>query len=341
MTAESTTAAASLPASRAAIPTRAYQVMGIALILGSFSAAFMRLAQDTGMPSLVIAAGRLALAFVILTPLILRNYWDQIQRLTRADWLIGIAAGVWLAIHFFTFISALEYTSIVVTQVIINTSPLWVGLLEMFFLKTTLPRIVWIGLIIALIGGGIIGAASLFEDDAPDASTPQTVIETTDHQSTRETDPIRGGVLALLGAFSTSIYMVIGRKARRKVSAMPYLWILSGSGALTGFAVLLVTQTSPVGYPAEGYFWLFMVTAFAQLGFHAGYNYALGYVSATIASISVQTLSVTAGIVAFIIFAELPTRIEVVGSIIILVGVVIAIWGRQSRTRFSANLKQS
>ena len=309
--------------------TRAYQALIIAVALGSFSSSFMRLSQESGVPSMVIAAGRLTLAFIVLTPLALRNYGPQIRRLTLRDWIMAGAAGFWLAAHFLAFIASIELTAIAVVHVFINTAPLMVAVLETVLLKAIIPRIVWAGLAIALIGGAIIGGSSVFVDSHED-DTPQALIETHDDDSA--SSPATGAGLAFLAAVTTAIYMVIGRQARRKVSALPYIWILSGAGAMTGWLALLVTGTPATGYALEGYFWIAMVTIVAQLGFHSGFNYAVGYLSATMIGVVTQSLSVTAGVVAFLLFAELPTAFEVVGGFVIIAGVVVAIIGRRSQT---------
>jgi drug/metabolite transporter (DMT)-like permease len=317
--------------SRTQAKNRAYYALGVSIFSASISSSFVRMAQNEGMPTLTLVAGRLMLAFIILTPLVYANYRDQLRRLARRDWLISGFAGVWMAIQFMTFFGAIEFASIVVAQVIINTAPLWVALLERVVFKTNLSRIVWIGLIIALVGGGLIAAASLIEHD-PAESDSQTTITVTSDPSDDNNDALLGAGLAFVAALAQTLYLTLGRKARTKVSALPYLWILIGSAMITTNFVLLVTGTSLIGYSTVAYFWLVVVTITAQILIHFGYNYALGYVSATMVSIYGQIISVGGGIAAFIFFTEIPTPLEIVGSFIILTGVTLSIIGRRPPT---------
>ena len=299
--------------------TRPYLVLIIALAAATFAAVFIKLAQEAGMPSPLIAAGRLTLAALVLTPFILRNYQHELQRLTRRDILFSLFAGFWLSVHFLTMVYALESASVMIVQVIINTGPLWVGLLEVTFLKEKLSREVWFGLLLTIIGGGVIALAS----SAGSAGAGGE-------------DALIGNALALAGAIASSIYITIGRSVRGKVSLFPYIWIVFSCGALVAMTFVLLTGTPLTGHPPRAYFWLIMVTLIPQLVGHSGFNYALGYFSATIVSLTTQTLSVTAAIAAFFIFAEVPGLTDLIGSGIIVSGVILAIIGKQ-RKRKSAS----
>ena len=50
------------------------------------------------------------------------------RNLTRSDLTFGILSGVFLAIHFATWISSLEYTSVASSVVFVSTGPLWVAI---------------------------------------------------------------------------------------------------------------------------------------------------------------------------------------------------------------------
>ncbi|NDJ61332.1 MAG: EamA/RhaT family transporter, partial [Chloroflexi bacterium] len=98
--------------SRAQTPTRVYVILMIGVFAASLAAIFIRFAQDEGVPSLVIAAGRLIISALILTPPVLRRHRVDLQRLGRRDLLLATIAGFWLAVHFTFWITSLEYTSV-------------------------------------------------------------------------------------------------------------------------------------------------------------------------------------------------------------------------------------
>ena len=112
----------------------------IAILAVSTASIFIRFAQSDGMPSLVIAALRLTFATLILAPIALIKYRDEIKRITRTEILLGVFSGIFLAAHFATWISSLEYTSVASSVAFVSTGPLWVALLSPFLLKEHLAR---------------------------------------------------------------------------------------------------------------------------------------------------------------------------------------------------------
>ena len=91
---------------------RAYAALGLGVLIVSSSSILVRYAQAEGVPSLSIAALRLALAALILTPLAAARASGEIRALSRRDLVLGLAAGGMLAAHFALWISSLAYTSV-------------------------------------------------------------------------------------------------------------------------------------------------------------------------------------------------------------------------------------
>src|SRR5687768_17894279 len=82
-----------------------------AILAVSTSSVFIRFAQADA-PSLVIAALRLTCATLLLAPLALTRHRQELQSLTRSELILGAVSGILLAVHFATWISSLEYTSV-------------------------------------------------------------------------------------------------------------------------------------------------------------------------------------------------------------------------------------
>ncbi|MFM8369575.1 MAG: EamA family transporter, partial [Chloroflexota bacterium] len=129
----------------------------VATLAVSTASIFIRFAQTDGAPSLVIAALRLTFATLLIAPLALTRHLDEIKRFTRTEILLGVASGVFLAAHFATWITSLEYTSVASSVVFVGTGPLWVALLSPVLLKEHITKSTVIGLIVAVIGGTVIG----------------------------------------------------------------------------------------------------------------------------------------------------------------------------------------
>ena len=286
-----------------------YVSLAVAIGAAAVSSNLIRLAQQGGVPSLMVAALRLLLAVIILTPFVLRRYGDQLRTVTRREMTLMAVAGFWLAVHFATFITALEYTSVLIASVLVMTNPLWVALLEALFFKAKPSSMVWTGLLYVMAGGGMIAFGG------------KTSIGL-------GTNPVLGALLAVAGAIAGSIYMLVGREVRARISLMPYVWIVYGWGA--GFSLLLVLLTgTPIKGSAEGYFWVVMIAVIAQLMGHSAINSALRYFAATYVSILSQIAVVLSAIVAFFLFGEIPRPLQLLGSATILAGVILANLGQR------------
>lgn len=314
------------------VPARAYVVLLLALMAASFAAVSIRLAQMNGIPSPLIAAGRLTLAALILTPLVLRRYRTQVARLPRRDRLWTLAAGFWIGTHFTLLNFALENSSVLVVQVIVNTGPLWTALMEVGFLGRRLPRLVYGAILVSLAGGALIAIASSLAA-APDGA--DLLLDTGGLRALLVTEdarnPLLGAVFALGGAVAGAIYLTIGSNVRAGIAIVPYVWLVYGAGGLTAFIGVLLTGTPVLGHPLAGYGWLLFITLVPQLIGHSGFNYAVGYFPATVVTISTQIIAVTAGFIAFLLFAEVPTSLELTGSLVIGVGVLMAISAGRGR----------
>ncbi len=267
------------------------------------------------MPSPLIAAGRLLLAATIYTPFILTRYRGELAKLSSRDLLMAIFAGMWIASHFLLLITALEFTSVLINQVIVNTGPIWAAILERVFLRGRLSRAVWIGMMISFVGGGVIALAGF------------------NNTSQELANPMLGNSLALLGAMAGAAYLTIGRSVRMKVSLWPYVWIVFGAGGFFALMYVFATGTPITGHPPEAYFWLIMLTIAAQLVGHASFNFCVGYLPAAIVTLAGQVVTVTAGIVGYFLFDEVPTILELIGCAIILTGVLMAIQGRRQKRK--------
>ena len=307
---------------------KAWGAVFVALLILTFGAAIARAALNAGMPAVNVAAFRLLVAWIVITPLVLLRHRDAFRMLERRHILLAWLAGFWLAVHFVALAFALDYARIMVVQTLINTIPLWAALLETTVLRTRLPRVVWIGLTLTILGSGLIAVFGWLSETPPLMTPPETVAF-----GARSTQTATlGALLAIFGAITAAVYLVIGRRVRADVPLMPYIWMLFGSAALIGMVFVAITRTPVTGYDGMAYFWLILLALGPQLVAHSCINYALAHIPATVVSLASQFITITAPVVAFFAFAEVPTLVEMVGSAIIASGVVIALAG-QIRSR--------
>jgi drug/metabolite transporter (DMT)-like permease len=292
--------------------------VGLALITAilavSTSSIFIRFAQ-AGAPSLVIAALRLSFAALLLAPIALTRHRAELQNLTRADVSLGLVSGLFLAVHFGTWISSLEFTTVASSVVFVSTGPLWVALLSPVLLNERLRRAAILGLVLAFIGGVIVGLS--------DACTWTNGWQCPDLARVMQGRAMWGNFLALVGAWAVSGYLIIGRKLRAKISLIPYIFIVYGMAAIGLIAAMLMAGESPLGHPAQAYGWIFLLAAFPQLIGHSTYNWALRFIPAALVAITTLVEPIGSAILAYFILRETPSSGVLFGGALILSGIYL------------------
>ncbi|MBC7875904.1 MAG: DMT family transporter [Anaerolineales bacterium] len=287
----------------------------IAILSVSTSSIFIRFAQSDGVPSLVIAALRLTFATILLAPIALTKYLDEIKRLTRREIWLGAFSGIFLAAHFATWISSLEYTSVASSAVFVTTGPLWVALLSPMLLKEHLARAAIVGLGLSLVGGAIIGLS--------DACVWDNGLSCPDLQDVMQGRSMWGNFLALAGAWAITGYLIIGRKLRASTSLVPYIFMVFGMGALALITIMFVSGNSPFGYAPKTYGWIFLLAAIPQLIGHTTLNWALKYLPAALVAITTLGEPIGSATLAFFILNETPSFATLIGGIFILAGIYL------------------
>ncbi|HEX9794936.1 MAG TPA: DMT family transporter [Planctomycetota bacterium] len=165
------------------------------------------------------------------------------------------AAGVLLALHFATRIASLAHTSVAASLVLVNTTPIWAGLLAPRFTGERTGRSLALGIGVAVLGAVVIGAGDFRVEGSA----------------------LRGDLLALAGAVTLAGYVIAGRQLRRRLALMPYVVLCYGTAALVLLALALALAAGhPVGgYSAATYGWLIGIALVPQVWGHTSYNWAL------------------------------------------------------------------
>lgn len=288
----------------------------IAILAVSTASIFIRFAQTDGAPSLVIAALRLTFATLLLAPMALIHYRDELLRLTRRALTLGLVSGLFLAVHFATWISSLEYTSVASSVVFVSTGPLWVALLSPMLLNERLARAAIIGLVLAVLGGTVIGLS--------DACTWNDGLQCPDLAQIMQGGAIWGNFLALTGAWTVTGYLIIGRKLRARLSLIPYIFLVYGMAAVTLIILMFTAGQSPLGYEPKTYGWFFLLAAIPQLIGHSTYNWALRYLPAAFVAVTTLGEPIGSAILAYFVLNETPTMAVIIGGALILLGIYFA-----------------
>lgn len=275
-----------------------------ALVVGVFAVStgsiFARMAGEA--PSLVIAAYRVGLATLVLAPLAFWKARGELRRLGPRDLALAGLAGLFLALHFATWISSLAYTSVTNSVVLVNTNPLWVGLLTPLVTRERMSRIAKISIAVSVAGGVVIGYGDVATGTAA----------------------LWGDALALTGSVCAAVYILLGRNLRAKLSLIAYITVCYGSAA-----VILWTLVLAAGLPVAGFrpdtlaaFWAMALVP--QLVGHTSYNWSLKWFSAGTVAVSLLGEPVGATILAWVLFGEALTGTKAVGGGLILLAIYLA-----------------
>jgi drug/metabolite transporter (DMT)-like permease len=271
---------------------------------------------------IAIAFWRLAfsLAFVLVA-LLATGTWRELRALRRNELAIGVAAGVMLAVHFWSWNASVDLTTIAASTTLVSLQPAIVAVLSAVLLRER-PRAVQVaGILIALAGAFVISTPALFSAAA--AVSPNAPL---------------GNALALLGAVTASIYYLSGRRLRTGLGLWPYVAVVYGAcfASLAAMAVASGVDLAPQP-PRE--IWIFLGLAIGPmlLG-HTAMNYALRYRPAYVVNLTVLAEPVGATLIAAALpgIREIPPSSTIAGGAVILAGVVLTVLGERPSRRSDA-----
>ncbi len=278
-----------------------YFILFFAVASVSWASIFIKLSDAH---SFIIALYRMGLASLLLFPLFIKKGFSDYKVLNKNELLLCLLSGIFLGLHFVSWISSLAYTSVSSSVVIVATQPVFVALFTPMILKEKVDFWVFVAILIALTGVFTIAGGDI--------------------KFGREN--LKGDLLSLIGAVMAALYLTLGRGIRRKLNLLPYIFSVYSISTIVIFIFCLLAELnfSPISWKN---FLLFMLLALIPtlLG-HTLYNYILKYVKAHLVGMTILGEPVGASILAFLIFKEVPPHTIYLGGILIFIGIWIAVW---------------
>ena len=286
------------------MPRRQFALLVLGVAAVSFSAVLFRLGDA---PPFSVAFYRCVLAGAVLLPIALIRDRRAFSAFTRRSLGLSLLSGVFLALHFATWIPSLNLTTVAASTVLVTTSPLWVALLGRVIGERMSPRAV-AGVAVALAGTLVItgGGAGVGLRAAG------------------------GDLLALGGALFAAAYVMAGRTLRRDLPVLPYVIVVYSTCAVCMAGAMAVSHEPFTGYSPRTWLLLAAMTAGPQLLGHTVFNLLLGHLPASVVTISIMAEPVGATVLALILLGEVPALVTLIGGAIVLAGVYV---GVTSQTR--------
>ena len=283
---------------------RAALVLLVGVLVMAWASILVRWAAA---PPLVIGAGRLSLATLLLAPVAVPptvREWSGAS--ARRLLLLGVS-GMALGLHFAAWLTSLGMTSVASSVVLVSTTPLFVAVASPMVLRERVGRPMLGAALLAMAGAILIGLA--------DARTAA--------------GGLVGDLLALTGALMAGVYVLVGRALRREVSLLAYIWPIYGLAALMLLAACAITHQRLLGYDAQTYAMVALLAVGPQLIGHSSVNWALRYLSPAFVTVAILGEPLGATLLAFLLLAERPGWTLLAGGALLLLGIGLAVRSEQ------------
>ncbi len=283
-------------------------ILLVAVLAMSWGGPLVRFATA---PALAVAAWRVSFSVLFIAAVVLfRDRGRAIRALSGRDWALGLLSGAFLALHFWSWIESLSYTTVASSVVLVNTQPIFVALLSIAFLGERPTGRQWGGIGVAVVGAAVIG----WGDFAGGA------------------EPLLGDLLAVAGAVFVSLYYVIGRRLRQRLELWDYIAVVYGSAAVILMAATAAMPGVAVtAYPATDWLVFLALAAGPMMIGHTGANYALRYIPAYVTNLALLGEPIGATLLAWWLpgIRERPSAQLLLGGALILCGIGLGVIRRK------------
>jgi drug/metabolite transporter (DMT)-like permease len=241
-----------------------------------------------------ITAWRLAIAALVLAPLAGRGL-ARLASLSRASLLLLLGAGLALAFHFFTWIAAVQSTTVANATLVLAINPVITAAAAYLFFGERAS-----GRLKIAIGMGVLGVVAVGWNDL--ALSP---------------DKVGGDLLSLTSSFLFTAYLLIGKRVRRALDTTAYVTAVYGAAAIFGFLAMLVLDVPIVDYTPRTWLCFGLMALVPTVIGHTSLNAAVRTMSA--GRITALTLAepLLAGTVAYFAWGETVSAGALAGYVLI------------------------
>lgn len=172
---------------------------------------------------------------------------------------------------------------------------------ESIFFKKRYPLLSILGSLVSIIGGILIGLGDFRISGKA----------------------LLGDLLALLGALMVTVYWLFGQKVRTRLTLLPYTLLVYGSSTIILVIYSLSFHYSFTQYEKTDWIVFIALAVIPNILGHTLFNWAIKYTNATTISMVLLGEPIGASILAALIYKEAPTLIQIIGGLIILLGLYV------------------
>ncbi len=272
-----------------------YLILFLGILCISWSAIFVKMADVSGLSS---AFYRMFIGFLGVLPL---WFYRHKPVKDKKSLLIAVICGVIFAFDIAVWNVSILLTKAAISTLLANLAPVWVGIGAIFFLKEKPGRVFWIGTFIALFGVAVIvGIDKIYSSRLN-----------------------LGHFLAILASLFYAFYLLIMRKGRVHLDTVTFTTISMLASSVVLFVISVITGTQLSGFSNQSWGSLIGLGLISQLSGWLAINYAMAFIPATIASVSLLSQSVFTAMIAIPVLGEKLSQMELFGVIIVLTGIFL------------------
>jgi drug/metabolite transporter (DMT)-like permease len=281
---------------------RVENVALLAVGVAGVSSSGPMMAAVAGVAPLGIALWRTGLGAAATAPAALTVRRAELLAMSAADRNRSLLAGVCLAGHFATWVTALTYTSVASATALVCLQVAWVVVIARLGGAPITPRVVG-GLVVALLGVLVVSGVDV-------AVSHRAVV---------------GDLLAIAGGIFGAGYISVGSVVRERISTTAYTFVCYTTCAVLTLVACLVGGVALAGYSSKDWTLIVGVTLAAQLLGHSVFNHLLAVMSPTVVSLVLLLEVPGAAFLAGVFLGQAPPIGAYVGVALILAGLAIVV----------------
>lgn len=301
-------------------PTLTCSVVLLGILAVSTGAILVRYAQQEA-GSLAIAAYRSAIAALVMLVPALALRRRELREISYRDAALAALSGFFLAVHFAAWMYSLELTSVAISVVVVNTSPLWVALFTPLVTRDRLTTQTLAAIVLA-----VLGAMALSGSGAT---------------SWRGNENFPGAMWACAGAIGLAVYLLLGRNLRNRLSISVYATLCYGSAAAILFLAAIAAEQPLSGFSPATWSYLVGLAVVSQILGHTANNWALKFLAASTVAVALLGEPILSTLFAYWLFDETLTTGQLLGAVMILVGIYFAARAETKAKRRASNQRET
>ena len=213
-----------------------------------------------------------------------------------------IFAGIFLGCHFACFFLGVRNTSIANATLLGCMAPIFTVFISIFQ-KKKINKMTYVGLVIALVGGGIIQSGDISLNNAN----------------------LFGNSIALLSALFIAITFVLAEQIRQETDNVAYGRSLFFVASITVLLIATMAGDSILNFKAGDIPWFLFLGLVPSIFGHNLLNYAVKYITPTAVSSVPLGEPIIASIFGLLLFGEVIPIGALLGGPVVLIGVYIII----------------